>query len=78
MKTYLQNLLQQKRIDIETRLEVEGPSGANNMPLQMVVDAINGTSKQEQNQIRKTLVTIDFKNGDVMHYFNHLAQALAI
>jgi len=44
----------------------------------MVVDAINSACKAEQAQIRKTLVMIDFKNGDVMHYFSHLAQALAI
>ncbi len=77
MRTYLKNLLEEKRICLETRIEVEGPSGTNNMPLQMVVDAINGTSQGEKDQIRKTLVMIDFKNGDVMHFFKHLAQALA-
>ena len=78
MRTYLKNLLEEKRIDLETIIEVEGPSGLNVMPLQVVVDAINSTGQHEKDQIRKTLVMIDFKNGDVMHYFRHLAQALAI
>ena len=78
MKSYLKNLLAEKNIDPETMLEVQGESGLNIMPLQVVIDAIISTCKAEQAAIRKTLVMIDFKNGDVMHYFNHLAGALAI
>jgi len=78
MKTYLKNLVEEKGIDPEMILEVEGNSGLNLMPLQIVLDAINGAPKSEQDQIRNTLVMIDFKNGDVVHFFKHLAGALAI
>lgn len=41
-----------------------------------VCQAICDTSPEEQKAIQHTLVMIDFKNGNVYHYFNHLAQAL--
>jgi len=77
MKTYINNLLNEKKIDREMNIEVNGPSGLNIMPLQMVVDAIIKAPKHEQKGIRNTLVKIDFLNGDVMHFIKHLAQALA-
>lgn len=41
-----------------------------------VVSAMLSTTDNEQTQIKKTLVEIDFKNGNVLHYLNHLATAL--
>lgn len=78
MDTYLDNLISEKNIDLDMSLNVEGPSGLNIMPLRVVIDAIIGAPKHEQKGIRNTLVKIDFHNGDVMHFFNHLAGALAI
>jgi hypothetical protein len=34
--------------------------------------------EHEQAAIKNTIVRIDFANGDVMHYFKHLAGALVI
>ena len=79
MKKYLETLISEKAAaDIDTGFTVEGPSGANHMTYQNVVDAIVQTTKTEQAAIRKMLVLIDFKNGDVFHYFRHLAQAIAL
>jgi hypothetical protein len=78
MKKYLTTLLSEKRIDLEQDLNVEGNSGLNIIPLMIVIDAIDSSSTQEQKQIKNTLVQIDFKNGDVMHFIKHLAQAIAI
>ncbi len=58
-------------------IEVEGPSGLNIMPMEVLTDAIKSAPKAEQASIKNTLVMIDFKNGDVMHFFNHLAKAIA-
>lgn len=41
-----------------------------------VLSAMNIATEEEQAVIKNTLVKIDFKNGDVMHYIKHLAQAL--
>ena len=78
MKNYLKNLLAEKNINPEMILEVEGKMGLNIMPLQVVIDGILSTCREEQQAIRKTLVMIDFKNGDVLHFFRHLAGALAV
>lgn len=75
---WLATLLSEKNIDTSATIDVEGASGLNIMPISMVVDAMNNTSRQEQAGIKNTLVKIDFHNGDVMHFIKHLAQALAV
>jgi len=42
----------------------------------VVIEAIKGASSQEQESIKAMVVKIDFVNGNVNHYFQHLAQAL--
>lgn len=79
MKKYLETLISEKSAhDIDDMFEVEGPSGANWMAYQNVVDAIAAAPKVERDAIRTMLVKIDFVNGDVFDYFRHLAQAIAI
>lgn len=50
----------------------------NNGDLQVgdVCSMIHRTTKEEQKNIKNTIVMIDFKNGNVVDYFRHLAQAL--
>ena len=81
INTYLNNLVLEKGLDVEQILEIEKADsifGTNFMPLQCVLDAILQAPVSEQSAIHKTLVAIDFKNGDVMHFFKHLAQAIAV
>lgn len=68
---------EEKGIDPETNIEVEGPSGTNFMTLQNVFDAILSTSIDEQYGIKNMLVRIDFANADVVGYYKHLAKAIA-
>jgi hypothetical protein len=42
-----------------------------------VLSAIISAPENEQKEIQKMLVMIDFKNGDVMHFLRHLAKALS-
>ena len=76
--TWIDALISEKNISVEQTLEVEGPSGVNFMPLSIVVDAIKSACANEKAQIKTTLVKIDFANGDVVHFFKHLAKAIAI
>ena len=76
--SWLNTFIQEKGIDLERGLEVEGPSGTNFMTVGIVVDAIKNTSSNEQAGIKNMIVKIDFVNGDVVDYFKHLAQAIAI
>jgi hypothetical protein len=48
------------------------------MPLEVIIDTIKQAPKHEQAQIKNVLIAIDFKNGDIMHFFKHLAGAIAI
>jgi hypothetical protein len=76
--TWIDTFISEKGLDTERTFTVDGPSGENIIPLGCVVEAIKTTSKREQDQIKTTIVKIDFMNGDVCHFFNHLAKALAI
>ena len=76
-ENWLNKFIEEKDFDLEMIFEVEGRSGMNMMPYAQVIDAILATNEQEQNAIKSTLVQIDFRNGDIGHYFRHLAQAIA-
>lgn len=76
--SWFNTFLSEKGIDLEEGFEVDGPSGANFMCYENVVNAIKIAPTSEQSAIKDMLVKIDFKNGDVKHYFRHLAQAMAI
>ena len=41
-----------------------------------VCTKIMNTTKEEQKQIKDILVKIDFANGDVNHFFKHLAKSI--
>lgn len=75
---WLDTLIEEKEIDDTIVFEKPGPSGANFIPLAMVLEAIKGAPDHEQRGIKTMLVKIDFVNGNIVDYFNHLADALAI
>ena len=79
MLNYLNSFITEtSKMSFETPIEVDGPSGVNHMTVQTIVDHIMVAPKHEQKQIRNIMVQIDFRNGDMMHFFNHLAKAIAI
>ncbi len=47
------------------------------IPQEVVIEAIKGTRGSEKAKIESTLRMIDYKNGDVNHYLEHLARGLA-
>jgi hypothetical protein len=69
MKTYLKNLITEKGFSLEDEITIKGHFGVT---YQMLVDFIV-EAKQYHKEIRKTLVYIDFKDGNVFHYLDHLA-----
>lgn len=75
---WLNTLVEEKGYDTENIIMVDGPSGQNMMPLEIVLTAIKNTCREEKAKIKNTLVAIDFKNGDCLGFFKHLAGALAI
>lgn len=75
---WIDTFFEEKNIDLETIIEIPGESGVNLIPVKCVLDTIKSTSKKEQKEIKKIFVMIDFKNGDILHFVKHLAQAIAI
>ena len=74
---YFRTLVQEKGIDLETIIEVEGESGVNFIPLEMVIIFLEGGSRTAQRDAERHLTRIDFHNGDVMHFFKHIAKFMA-
>ena len=78
IETYLELLIGEKAgISMETPIEVEGASGTNFMSVAIVCEHIVIAPKQEQDDIKKMLVKIDFNNGDILHFLTYLAKAIA-
>ena len=75
---WIDRFVQEKELDTEHVFEVEGASGPNLISLAVVIEHIKIATGQEQSEIKNTLVRIDFANGDAMHFFEYLAQAIAI
>jgi hypothetical protein len=77
--SWMQTFVSEKGLDLDHRFEMDGPGGmVNSIPLSSVVAATFQTCQSEQEIIRKHLISLDFRNSDVMEYFEKLAGALAI
>ncbi len=72
MRNYLNNLITEKGTTLNSTINLEGHFG---LTYEMLVDFIC-EAKDYHQQIRETLVKIDFENGDVFHYLNHLANGM--
>jgi len=75
--TWLDTFVSEKGIDIEQTFDIYGKSGLNVIPVGVVIEHMKITSAAEQAQIKDTIVRIDFHNFDALHFFKHLAQAIA-
>lgn len=75
---WLDTLVDEKGLDHEHLFEKTAADGTLNViPLGVVLDTIKVAPAAEQKAIKTVLVKIDFLNGDVLHFFDHLAGALA-
>lgn len=78
MKTYLTNLIAEK--GLEDELMTVDTSGTDYVSVHIttrdVVNFILGLPQEVQLSIRKTLIQIDFHNGDIMHFLNYIAQGI--
>jgi len=72
MKAYLTKLIEEKGKSLDAEIEIEGHYG---LTYEMLVDFISSIPEYHET-IRKTLVKIDFLNGDVFHYLKHLAKGM--
>ncbi len=78
-RNYLTNLIEEKaNISMDTVIEVEGKEwGLNIIPLETIVETICNMDTATQKKCVSNLTMIDFKNGDVMHFFTYIAKFIA-
>ena len=75
---WLDTFLDEKGLDLDATIAVEGPSGTNWLRYADVVHAMKVTSAAEQKSLKTLLVKADFVNHDIRKVLKHLAQAIAI
>lgn len=75
--TWIDTYFAEKGTDLERHFETQPNGTCHIMPYAAVVATAKRASKKEQALIKKTLVIIDFKNGDPCHYLRHLGECLA-
>jgi len=74
MKRYLETLIEEKGTALHAEIGIDGHIG---LTWQMLVDFVaDDNMKDYHPEIKKTLVKIDFLNGDVFHYLRHLANGM--
>ena len=78
MNTFFNRFFDEK--NLENRIyEVAAPQGTMNfIETDMVIAKIKTTQGEEAQKIETVLRKIDFVNGNVHHFLNHLAQAMAV
>lgn len=75
---WIDTFIEEKGIDTEYLLTVDGLLGKNYIPVGCVIEAMKEAPKNEQQAIKNMIVKIDFVNGDVIDFFRHLAEAIAL
>lgn len=69
---YLETLISEKGRDIDANLDIEG-----NVTYRHLIDFIDNVARDEhKTQIKENLVNIDFRNGNVFHYLDHLVAGM--
>ena len=71
---YFDLFFEEKEINYEM-FEIEHQGQAHLIDTDFVIELIKGAPAREQEQIRNTLVKIDFANGNVNHFLKFLAEA---
>lgn len=70
---WLEVFVEEKGLDLNSEFTVEHREELHFVSLGFLLEVIEQASKEEQAKIKNILVQIDFRNGDVMHFFNHLS-----
>lgn len=75
---WLDTFIDEKGLDLDFTFVKDGEFGPNYISLAVLVEHMKIAASQEQDAIKDMVVRIDFANGDVMDFFDHLAGAIAI
>jgi len=71
---WLDTFVSEKNLEMKV-YEVEWNGDSHIVPTEVVIELAQKASPGEQKFVKETIVKIDFANGDVHHFFEHLANA---
>lgn len=76
MNSFFRTMADEKGL-LNQPIEVTDETGMTHyMTVENVIEAIEQAPKHEQDQILDIFSRIDFMNGNLMHFINHLAEGL--
>jgi hypothetical protein len=67
--------LEEKGIN-KSMLEIEHKDMVHFIEFEVLIDFIKSLPANDKKKIKDTFVMIDFKNGDCLHFLNHLAKGM--
>lgn len=76
-KTFFRTMIEEKELDNEV-LHVNTHGNLHFIEMPVLINAMENSSPEEQEFIEKTMRAIDFQNGDMMHFINHLAKSYVL
>jgi hypothetical protein len=77
-KTFLKTLLEGKGISEEHTFEIksDGIYGNHHVPMEVVIEFIDSLELPLQYVIRRKLMRIDFKNGDILNFLQYITKGM--
>lgn len=68
--------IEEKELPMGHAFEFENDDGYNLMPLEVVIEYLRNQSNDIKNKVKSKIVEIDFLNGDIMKFFEYIAQGI--
>jgi hypothetical protein len=74
---WLDTFVEEKGIDLEHDFYVKTEHNEHIVSVGSIVEQMKVATADEKSEIERIIVMIDFADGDVMHFLEHLAKPLA-
>lgn len=73
--SFIRKMLEEKEL-IDGVLEFEHSNISHIMPIEVVVEFVENSPKTIETQINSKLSIIDFKNGNILDFIEHIAKGI--
>ena len=73
---WLDALIDEKELNRNHIFKIEYEGTIHLMKFKVLIESIIALPEKHQNKIKDKLVAINFRNGDYIHYFSYVAEAL--
>ena len=72
--TWLDTMIDEKNLDRERVYTF----GDNYIPLECIIENIKMFDSDTKMKVKNTLIKIDYRNGDILHFFKYIGEKMAI